>query len=131
MLLSRLVYECKRGRCNATYYGKTKRHFTVRICEHLDISRLTGKKVKIDNSKLKAIEESFLRYNRSPFFRGFYILTRESNDFRLKIIESLLNNYAWQVCFYQSRFIIHYLSSYFHITVFYHIIWCSSIPLWV
>ena len=49
MLLSGLFYKYKRGGYNATYYGKTKRHFKVRICEHLDISHLTGKKVKIDN----------------------------------------------------------------------------------
>ena len=32
----------------ATYYGKTKCHFKVRICEHLGISYLTRKKVMID-----------------------------------------------------------------------------------
>ena len=44
MLLSGLVYQYKCGGCNATYYGKTKRHFKVRICEHLGISHLTGKR---------------------------------------------------------------------------------------
>ena len=47
MLLSGLVYQYKCGGCNATYYGKTKRHFKVRICEHLGISHLTEKKVKL------------------------------------------------------------------------------------
>ena len=42
MLPSGLVYQYKCGGCNATYYGKTKRHFKVRICEHLGISHLTG-----------------------------------------------------------------------------------------
>ena len=46
MLLSGLVYKYKCGGCNATYYGKTKHHFKVRICEHLGISHLTGKKGK-------------------------------------------------------------------------------------
>ena len=46
MLLSVLVYQYKCGGCNATYYGKTKRQFKVRICEHLDISHLTEKKGK-------------------------------------------------------------------------------------
>ena len=46
MLHSGLVYEYKCGGCNATYYGKTKHHFKVRICEHLGISHLTGKKGK-------------------------------------------------------------------------------------
>ena len=59
MLLPGLVYEYERGGCNATYYGKTKRHFKVRICEHLGISHLTEKKVKIDNSKVTTIQEHF------------------------------------------------------------------------
>ena len=90
MLLSGLVYQYKCGGCNVTYYGKTKRHFKVPICEHLGISHLTGKKVKIDNNKLMAIQEHLLCCNYSPSFEDFSILTRESNDFKLKIMESLL-----------------------------------------
>ena len=90
MLLSGLVYQYKCGGYNATYYGKTKRHFKVRICEHLNISHLTGKKVKIDNNKLTAIQEHLLHCNYSPSFEEFSILTRKSNDFKLKIMESLL-----------------------------------------
>ena len=55
MLFSGLAYKCKRGDCNGTYYGKTKRHFKVCICEHLDLSHLTGKKVKNDNNNITAI----------------------------------------------------------------------------
>ena len=90
MLLSGLVYQYKCGGCNATYYGKTKRHFKVRICEHLGISHLTGKKVKIDNNKLMAIQEHLLCHNYSPSFEDFSILTWESTDLKLKIMESLL-----------------------------------------
>ena len=32
--------------CNATYYGKTKCYFKIRIFEHLGISSLTGEKIK-------------------------------------------------------------------------------------
>ena len=46
MLLSGLAYQYKCGGCNATYYGKTKNHFKIWICEHLDISHLTEKKAK-------------------------------------------------------------------------------------
>ena len=90
ILLSGLVYKYKCGGCNATYYGKTKRHFKFRICEHLDISHLTEKKTNIDNNKLMAIQEHLLCCNYSPSFEGFSILTKESNDFKLKIMESLL-----------------------------------------
>ena len=86
---SGLVYKYKCGGCNATYYGKTKRHFKVRICEHVSISHLTRKKVKIDSNKLTAIQEHLLCCNYSPSFEDFSILTRESNNFKLKIMESL------------------------------------------
>ena len=42
---SNIVYKFKCGSCNATYYGKSKRHFKVRMCEHLGISALNGKRV--------------------------------------------------------------------------------------
>ena len=71
MLLSGLVYQCKCGGCNATYYGKTKRHFKVRICEHLDISHLTEKNVKIDNNKLTTIQQHLLCCNYCPSFEDF------------------------------------------------------------
>ena len=54
MLLSGLVYQYKCGGSNAIYYGKTKSHFKVQFCEHLGISHLAEKKVKIDNKKLTA-----------------------------------------------------------------------------
>ena len=50
MLLSGLVYKYKCGACNVTYYGKTKRHFKVRIFEHFGISHLIWKKLKTDNN---------------------------------------------------------------------------------
>ena len=48
-LRSGIVYKFNCGDCNATYYGKTKRHFIVRICENLGVSPLTGKREKGDN----------------------------------------------------------------------------------
>ena len=44
-----IVYKFQRGSCNAAYNGKAKRHFKVRICEHLGISSLTEKRVKGDD----------------------------------------------------------------------------------
>ena len=77
MLLSGFAYKYKCGDCNATYYGKTKLHSEVRIYEHLGISDLTGKKLKIDNNKLTKIQEHLLYCNFSPSFEDFSILTRE------------------------------------------------------
>ena len=89
MFFSGLAYNYKCGGCNTTYYGKAKCHFKVRICEHLILSRLT-KKVKTDNNKVTALQEHLLCCNFSPSFEDFPILTRESNDFKLKIMESLI-----------------------------------------
>ena len=52
-LHSSIVYKFQCGSCNATYYGKTKHHFKVRACEHLEIFTLTGKRVKGDVSAIK------------------------------------------------------------------------------
>ena len=43
------IYKFECGSCNAIYYGKTKLHFTFRMCEHLGISALTRKRVKGDD----------------------------------------------------------------------------------
>ena len=79
MLLSGLVY--KGDAYNATYYGKMEHHFKLWSYEHLGISHLTGKKVKIDYNKLTTIQEHLLCCNYSLSFKNFSILTRESNDF--------------------------------------------------
>ena len=62
--------------------------FKGRICEHLGISYITGKKNK--NNKLTVIPEHLLCCNYFPSFEDFSILTRESNGFKLNIMESLL-----------------------------------------
>ena len=49
-----------------------------------------GDKCKCD---LRAIQEHLLCCNYSPCFEDFSILTTESNGFKLKIMESLLNGY--------------------------------------
>ena len=83
MLLSGLVYKYKCGDCNATYYGKTK-------FQSPNLSTSHWKKLKIDKNKLMAIQEHHFCFNYSPSFEVFSILTRESNDFKLKIMENLL-----------------------------------------
>ena len=84
ILLSGFVYRYTCGGCYVTPIMKRTN------TKHLGISHLTGKKVRIDNNKLTAIQEHLLRCNYSPSFEEFSILTRENNDFKLKIMESLL-----------------------------------------
>ena len=90
LLRSSVVYKFKCGSCNATYYGKTKRHFKVRMCEHLGISALTGKRVKGDDDS--AIKEQLLFCNHTPDFEDFSILAANNNDFKVKLMEGLLIN---------------------------------------
>ena len=71
-LRSGIVYKFQCGSCNATYYGKTKRHFKVRMCEHLEISALTGKRVKgADDS---AFKEHLLLFNHTHDLRTSAII---------------------------------------------------------
>ena len=69
---------------------KTKRHFKVRICEHMGISALTGKRVKGDDDA--AIKEHLLFCNHTPDSKDFSILASNNNDFKLTSMESLLIN---------------------------------------
>lgn len=75
--------------CNVVFYGKTERHYKNQICEHLGISHPIGKKVRIHNSKLTAIQENLWCCSYAPFFEEFPILVTESNDFQFQIIERL------------------------------------------
>jgi len=87
-LRSNLVYKFSCGSCNATYYGKTIRHFKVRASEHIGLTPLTGKRVK--NPKLSAILDHHLLTNHIASFDDFKVLSTETNEFRLLIKESLL-----------------------------------------
>ena len=87
---SGIVYKFQCGSCNATYYGKTKRHFKVRMCEQLGIYALTGKRVKGDDDS--AIKERLLFCNHPPDFEEFSILSINNNDFKVTLMESLLIN---------------------------------------
>ena len=90
VLRSGIVYKFQCGSCNATYYGKTKRHFKVRMCEHLGISALTGNRVKGDDDS--AIKEHLLFCNHKPDFEDFSILATNNDDFKVTLMESLLIN---------------------------------------
>ena len=76
-LHSGIVYKFQCGGCNATYYCKTKRHFKVRMCKHLGISALTGKRVKGDDDS--AIKEHLLFCNHTSDFEDFSILATNNN----------------------------------------------------
>ena len=70
--------------------AKTKHHFKVRMCEHLEVSALTGKTVKGDNNSV--IKEHHLSYNHLSDFKDFSILASNNNDFKVTLMGSLLIN---------------------------------------
>ena len=71
-------------------YGKAKHYFKVRMCEHLGISALTGKRVKDDDES--AIKVHLLFCNLARDFEDFSILATNNNDLKLKLMENFLFN---------------------------------------
>ena len=88
MLHSNLVYKFKCNICNDIHYGKTKRHFKVRACEHVGITPLTGEKVK--SSKESVVFDNIFHTGHNASFDDFETLAKESDEFRLFLRESLL-----------------------------------------
>ena len=74
--------------CKATYYGKTFHHFSAIATEHIEISHLTGIRLRI--VKHSAISDHLLQCNCVLNFNDFDILAADSNKFKLVLRESLL-----------------------------------------
>ena len=86
-LTSGVIYKFQCGLCNESYYGECVRHLNVRIGEHIQISRLTRKKVEPKGS---AVSHHLLLCNHSPSFENFSVLTKENKKFALELKNILL-----------------------------------------
>ena len=87
-LRSNVAYKFSCGRCNATYYGKTCWHLSVRIAEHSTVLPLTGKKSK---SKISAaVKGNMLFCDHIVSIVDFKILAISDSDFHAKVKESIL-----------------------------------------
>ena len=124
------MYKFKFAGCNTTYHGKVKRQFNVQICEHLIISHLTGKIVKIDSNKLIAIQEHSFEIALHPSNTLLFSET-ERSDFKFDLKVSLLIEHDQPVLIRQCRESYFWKSIYFddYCMMFSHIIWCPSFPL--
>ena len=86
-LRSNVVYKFSCGRCNATYYGETCRHLSVRVDEHSGVSPLTGKKSK--SKKSTAVKDDIPSCDHIVSIDDFKILAASDSDFHVKVKEIL------------------------------------------
>ena len=92
---SLLLYRYTCNRCNSVYVGKTKRHYLVRVFEHLGISLKTGKKFtfnannKNNSAVLTHINATNCKHGNSSI-KDFSIIGSAKTDELLCIKESLL-----------------------------------------
>ena len=87
-LRSNVANKLSYGRCNATYYGETYRHLSVRVSELSGVSPLTGKKSK--SKKSAAVKDHMLFCDHIVSIDDFKILATIDSDFHVKVKESLL-----------------------------------------
>ena len=72
------LFKFKCNICSDIYYGKTKRHFKVRACEHLRITPLIGKKVK--SPKESAVFHHIFYTGRNASFDDFETFVKENSS---------------------------------------------------
>ena len=80
---SLLCYKFQCNSCNATCYDKTKRHFKVRVSEHMGVSARTGKNTK--STKNSAVRDHVVVCNNIESFEGFSVMANGTNNFRIKL----------------------------------------------
>ena len=73
------IYKYQCGLCNESYYGETIRFLDIRSREHIGMSPITGKKVKLINNS--AVRDHLLHRNYLPSFDYFSIMAHENKKF--------------------------------------------------
>jgi hypothetical protein len=87
---SLILYNFTCSICKDTYLGKTKRHFLVREYEHLGLSVATNKSLKFNSSNASDIRKHLHTCGHTSSLEDFKIVGNASNDYHLRIKESLL-----------------------------------------
>ena len=89
---SHILYRYTCDGCNTVYIGKTRRHYLVRVCEHLGISLKTGKKYTYNpnNGNNTAILNHINRKKCVGNLDNFKIIGSARTDRLLCIKETLL-----------------------------------------
>ena len=89
-LQSLVLYYFTCNSCKAVYPGKTKRHFKVRLYEHLGISFKTEKPIKYSAESATAVREHCHECNHTNSKDSFKLIGRARHDFLLKMKESIV-----------------------------------------
>ena len=89
---SLILYKFSCSGCNSAYLGKRKRHFLVRMSEHLGISLATGKNYTFNPKNVNNTAVlNHINYNKcGATFDNFRVIGSASNDYTLCLKESLL-----------------------------------------
>ena len=89
---SLILYKFTCSSCNSAYVGKTKRHFLVRMFEHLGISLSTGKNYTFNpkNNNNTAVLNHINCNNCDATLDNFRIIGSAKNDYTLCLKESLV-----------------------------------------
>ena len=89
---SLILYKFSCNGCNSIYLGKSKRHYLVRVFEHLGISLATGKHYSYNskNSNNTAILNHINLSTCNATLDNFRIIGSARNDYSLCLKESLL-----------------------------------------
>ena len=87
-----VLYKFKCSRCNSAYVGKTKRHYLVRMFEHLGISLTTGKNYTFNpnNNNNTTVLNHINCNNCEATLDNFRIIGSARNDYTLCLKESLV-----------------------------------------
>ena len=85
---SLLCYKFQCSSCSATYYGQTKRHFKVRVSEHIGVSARAGKNIK--STKKSVVRDHMSVCNNIVSFKDISVLANGTNYFKIKLQESVL-----------------------------------------
>jgi len=89
-LKSLLLYLFTCGSCKAVYPGKTKRHYKIRINEHLGLSYKTEKLYKYVETTATSVRQHCHHTGHAHSIDNFKIVGHARNNFLLMIKESIL-----------------------------------------
>ena len=87
-----ILYKFVCNKCNLVYYGKTFRHFKVRVFEHLGTSLKTGKSFAYNPNNINntAVLNHLHKCKCHATMNDFTIIGSANNDYHLRIKESLI-----------------------------------------